>query len=168
MTLEQPRLVRSRSRWTICANRDGETTETDRQKCLILLIAPGDFLFFWSVLCGDEKQISERRLQSGLLLFAEISTKSSGSKVSAELREDNCAQVCSSSFSQKWDGRRFKNANLCTEKSFQCPIFTLRENKVLLWHINPSYSMHQSKVLWIKKTIESTRGTTQHNFGNEK
>ena len=80
--------------------RDNWDRLTERPKCLIPLIAPGDFLFLWSALCGDEKQISERCLQSRPLIFAEISPKSSRSKVRAELPEDNCAQVCSSSFSK--------------------------------------------------------------------
>lgn len=146
MLLEQPRLGHSSSGRTICVNRDGETTETDRQterqKCLIPLIAPGDFLLLWSVLCGDEKQISERCLQSRPLIFAEISPKSSRSKVRAELRGDNCAQVCSSSFRQNETDTVWKNAEICTTMT-QKSLFSVQNSHsegikhfcdTLTWH----------------------------------
>lgn len=61
--------------------RRKDERQTDREKCLILLIAPGDFLFLWSVLCADEKQRWECCLQSRSLIFPEMATKSSRSKV---------------------------------------------------------------------------------------
>lgn len=47
MLLEQPRLAQSSSGQMIWMNRDGETREreADTERCLILLIASGDFLF---------------------------------------------------------------------------------------------------------------------------
>lgn len=123
--------------------RDNWDRQTDwRQKCLIPLIAPGNFLLLWSVLCGNEKQISERCLQSRPLIFAEISPKSSRSKVRAELRGDNCAQVCSSSFSQNETDTVWKNAEFCTTMT-QKSLFSVQNSHsegikhfcdTLTWH----------------------------------
>lgn len=88
-----------RSAWTETERRG---KKTDRKRCLILLIAPGDVLFLWSVLCADEKQRWECCLQSRLLIFPKMFTKSLGSKVRYELRECNCVQVCISGFKHHW------------------------------------------------------------------
>lgn len=66
--------------WSALTETERRERKTDRKRCLIPLIAPGDFLFLWSVLYADEKQREQGCLQSRLLIFPKLSTKSLGSK----------------------------------------------------------------------------------------
>lgn len=79
--------------------------KTDRQRCPSLLIAPGNFLFLWSVLCNDEKQRWKWSFQSRPLMFAEMFANSSRWKVRSALWERNHGQVCISSLTvfEKWN-----------------------------------------------------------------
>lgn len=83
-----------------CVHHDGETREMGRLRCLILLIASGDFLFLQTVQYADGKQRWERSSRSRPPLFTDVA-KDSGSKVTCRIEERDCGQVCVSGIGPK-------------------------------------------------------------------
>lgn len=83
-----------------CVHQDGETREMERLRCLILLIASGDFLFLQTVQYADGKQRCERSSRSRPPVFTDVA-KDSGSKVTGRIEEHDCGQVCVSGIGPK-------------------------------------------------------------------
>lgn len=92
-----------RERWEmdgVWAPGQRETREMERLKCLILLIASGDFLFLQTAQYADGKQRWAHFSRSRPPKFTDVA-KDSGSKVTCRIEEHDCGQVCASRFAPK-------------------------------------------------------------------
>lgn len=94
-----------RDGWGERTRTERQERETERLRCLILLIAPGDFLLLQTVQYVDGKQRWERFSPPRPSIFTDAA-KDPGSKVTCRIEERDCGQVCASGIGPKkiYDG----------------------------------------------------------------